>query len=437
MDWWVVLLLIFGGFLVLMMSGMPVAFCFLLVVIVGLFVLQGGAPGLRMLIMSFKGSVSRVTLLPLPLFVLMGEVMFRSGIGIQMINALDKWLGRLPGRLGLLAVGSGTLLSTLTGTSLATTAMLGSALTPQMEERGYKKPMSLGPILGSGGLALMIPPSHLAVFLALVGLISIGKLLMAIIIPGLLMAALYASYIIIRCRLQPSIAPSYEVPHIPLSEKLTASAKYILPVGFIVFMVIGVILLGIATPTEAAATGALSTFILAAAHRKLNWEVMKKALSGTVMIVVMLFLIIATAGAFSQILAFTGASRGLIQFALGLPLAPIFIIVATQVVVLIMGMFMSIGAIIMITVPLFMPIVHELGFDPVWFGVIMLLNIEMATTSPPFGLNLFMMKAVAPSDTTMGDIYKAALPFIGCDLLAMALIIVFPSIALWLPKLML
>ncbi len=420
----------------LMMSGMPVAFCFLLVIIIGIFLFQGGAPGLRMLIMSFEASVGRITLLPLPLFVLMGEVMFRSGVGILMIEALDKWLGRLPGRLGLLAVGSGTLLSTLTGTSLATTAMLGSVLTPRMEERGYKKPMSLGPILGSGGLALMIPPSHLAVFLGLVGLISIGKLLIAIIIPGLLMAALYAGYIIIRCWLQPSIAPSYEVPHIPLSEKLTAFAKHILPIGFIIFMVVGVILLGIATPSEAAATGALGTFILAAAHKKLNWDVVKRSLSGTVLIVVMLFLIIATAGAFSQLLAYTGASRGLIELALSLPVAPIIVIIATQVVVLIMGMFMSIGAIIMVTIPLFMPIVHELGFDPVWFGVITLLNIEMATTSPPFGLNLFVMKGVVPADTTMGDIYRAALPFLYCDAIAMALIIIFPAVALWLPGIM-
>ncbi len=389
-----------------------------------------------MFIQSIFGSVTRFTLLPLPLFVLMGEVMFRSGIAPRMIGALDKWLGRLPGRLGLLAVGSGTALSTLTGTSLASVAILGSVLTPEMEQRGYKKPMSLGPILGSGGLAIMIPPSTLAVFLAAVGQISIGRLLIAIIIPGLLMAALYASYIIIRCRLQPSIAPAYDVPHAPLSEKLIAFAKYILPVGFIVFMVVGVIFLGFATPTEAAATGALGTFILAAAYRKLNRQVLKQSFTDTTQIVVMLFMIIAAAQALGQILAYTGATRGLAELALGLPLAPIFIVVAMQVVILIMGMFMTVSAIIMITVPLFMPIVLALDFNPVWFGVITLLNIEMATTSPPFGLALFVMKGVAPPNTTMGDIYRAALPFLYCDAIAMALIIAFPLIALWLPRLM-
>jgi tripartite ATP-independent transporter DctM subunit len=419
-----------------MATGLPVAFCFMLVNIVGVFFWWGGQAGLDQLILNILASVTRFSLLPLPLFVLMGEVMFHSGIAPLMMDAVDKWLGRLPGRLSLEAVAGGAILSTLTGASMASVAILGSVLVPEMEKRGYKKPMSLGPILGSGGLAIMIPPSGLAVLLGAIGIISIGKILMAIIIPGLLMAILYAAYIIIRCQLQSSIAPAYEVPHIPLSVKLVATVKYILPLGFIIFMVIGVILIGVATPTEAAATGAIGTFILAALYRRLNWGVVKKAFSGALQVTVMMFIIITGAKAFGQVLAYSGASQGLIEFATGLPLAPIFILIAMQVVVLIMGTFLDVVAIMMVTLPLFMPIVTALGFDPVWFAVIFLLNIEMATTTPPFGLSLFVMKGVAPPDTTMGDVYKAGLPFLYCDLIAMALIIAFPVMAVWLPGLM-
>ncbi len=419
----------------MMASGMPVAFCFLLVNIVGMFLFFGGAIGLRQLTLSISNSMTSFTLLPLPLFILMGEVIFQSGIAPDMIDALDKWMGRLTGRLSLLSVGAGTLFSTLTGTSMASVAMLGSTLVPEMERRGYKKPMSLGPILGSGGLAIMVPPSGLAVFIGAVGLISIGGILMAIIIPGLLMAALYGTYIILRCRLQPDLAPSYRVPSVPFSEKITAVAKHVLPVGIIVFLVVGVILLGVATPSQAAATGALGCFLLATAYGRLNWEMVKKSLGGTMQIAGMILLIIVGAKAFSQILARSGASSGFVEFILGLPLSPILILVAMQIVVLIMGAFVEQGSIIMVCLPLFMPVVYVLGFDPVWFAVIFLLNLEMATTTPPFGLCLFAMKGVAPPDTTMGDIYRAALPFLYCDAIAMALIIAFPSIALWLPSL--
>ncbi len=436
MEWQLALLLIFGSLLILMASGMPVAFTFMFVNVMGALVFWGGGAGLGQLILSLRQSITTFTLMPLPLFILMGEVVFHSGLAPLVIDAVDKWLGRLPGRLGLLAVGAGAIFATLTGTGMGSAAMLGSTLVPEMERRGYKKSMTVGPVLGSGGLAIMIPPSSLAVFLGAIGQISIGNILIAIIFPGLVMAVLYATYIIVRCRLQPSLAPAYDLPPTPILDRIMPTVKYILPVGFIIFLVIGVIFLGVATPTEAAATGALGTYLLAAFYGKLNWEVVKKSLMATLRITGMIFIIIAGAMAFSQNLAITGASRGVIEFALGLPLAPIVIIIAMQVIVLIMGMFMDEGAIIMITIPLFMPVVLSLGFSPVWFAVIFLLNLEMAGTSPPYGLTLFVMKGVAPPDTTMGDLYRGALPFLGCDVIAMALIIVFPALALWLPGLM-
>ena len=436
MEWQFALLLIFGSLVVMMISGLPIAFGFMLVNLIGVFLFFGGTIGLEQLIFSMAASVTYFALLPLCLFVLMGEVLFHSGIGIKIIDALDKWLGRLPGRLGVLTVGGGALFSTLTGWSITTVAILGEGLVPEMERRGYKKSMSLGPILGSGGLAIMIPPSDMAILLGAIGRISIGRILIAIIVPGMLMAVLYAAYVIVRCRLQPSIAPSYKVPHVPLSEKLAVGARYILPVGVIVFLVIGVVFLGIATPTEAAATGAFGTFILAAAYKRMNWGIAKKSVNGTVQLAVMLLMIIVGATAFSQILAFSGATKGLVEVITNLSLHPILIIIGMQVIGIFLGMFMEQVSIMMITLPLFVPIILALGFSPVWFAVIFLLNMEMATTTPPFGLALFVMKGVAPSDTTMGDIYKAALPFLGLDAIVMALLIVFPMIALWLPSIM-
>jgi len=434
LEWQLILAFSLGGFVVVLLTGVPIAFGFLFVCMIMVMLLWGGPEGLSQLVLSIAARMARFVLLPIPLFILMGEVMFHSGLAPRIIDSVDMWLGRLPGRLGLVAVSSGTILAALTGASMSSTAILGSLLTPEMEARGYKKPMSLGPILGSGGLAIMIPPSSLAVFLGALALISIGKLLIAIIIPGLLMAVLYAAYIIIRCNLQPSIAPPYDKPIPPISHRLKAIVKYILPLGLVVFLVIGVILLGIATPSEAAATGALGTMLLAACYGKLPWEVVKKSVAGAIRITIMVFTILVGAYSFAQLLAFSGASRELGLFIAGLPVAPVFIVIGVLLFGIFLGMFMTPTGVLTVVIPLFMPVIIVLGMDPVWFGVLMLLNVEMATTSPPFGAGLYIMKGVAPPDTTMGAIYRAALPFLGCDLIAMGFIIAFPSITLWLPS---
>ncbi len=436
MEWWLALIVILGGLVFLMLTGIPVAFAFMVVTLVGALFYWGFPAGLNLFILNMRDSISSFAMLPIPMFVLLGEVMFQSGMGFRMIDVLDEWLGRLPGRLGLLAVGAATLLSTTSGSTIATCAMLGTLLTPEMEKRGYKKPIAIGSIMGSGGLAMIIPPSGIAVLLAAIGEISIGKLLIAGIIPGLIIASLYSSYIILRCKFQPSIAPSYEVTLPPLSKKVKDTVKYVLPLGFIIFLVLGFIFLGIATPTESAAVGALGSIILAVIYRRMNWEVMKKSIMGTVQVSVMTLMIIAAAITFSQILVFSGATHTLVRIVTGLPLAPMLIMGAMQVLLLFLGMFMSMTSIIMITIPIYMPIVFALGLDPVWFGLVMLINLEMATTTPPFGMLLFVMKGVAPAGTTMGDIYKAGIPFLLCDLITILLVMAFPILALWLPSIM-
>ena len=433
MEWYLALAIIVGMFLVLLLIGMPVAFSFLVVNLIGVVLWWGGTAGLSQLILSIRGSVATFALIPVPMFILIGEVTFHTGLASRAIECLDQWLGRLPGRLSLLAVAGGTLFATLSGSSVAGVATLGSVLVPEMEKRGYKKAMSLGPILGSGGLSIMIPPSALGVVLASLAKISVGAILVAIIFPGLLMSAIYAIYIITRCLLQPSLAPAYEVLSVPLAKRTADLVRYVLPLSVIVFLVIGVVFLGLATPSEAAAMGALASFLLAACYGRLNWESAKKSVSVTTRITVMMLMIFTGSVAFSQILAYTGATTGMCKFALALPLTPMMLMIMMQALLLVLGTFMEPMAIMMVTLPVFMPIVNSVGFNPLWFGAIMLLNMEMATLSPPFGLSLFAMKGVAPPDTTMGDIYWASLPFLALDLVAMAVMMIYPPLSLWLP----
>ena len=436
MEWWLILLLFIGALLLLLATGIPVAFAFFVINIVGAVIFLGGQTGLRQMILSIFSGLTSFTLAPVPLFVFMGEILFHSGMAVRTLDVLDKWMGRLPGRLSLLTVAGGTIFSNLSGSTMANTAMLGSLLVPEMTRRGYSKSMTLGPILGTGGIAMIIPPSAIAIILGTLSRVSIGSLLLAGIVPGLLMALLYGAYIVIRCSANPSLAPSYQVETVAMSEKIVALLKYVLPLTSIVFLVVGLIFLGVATPTEAAAMGSVGSVVLAALYRSLNFNVARKAVTGALEVTVMTFMIIAGSITFSQILAFTGASRGLVEYVVGLQLSPIFLVIIMMVLLMILGAFMDQISMMMITIPIFMPVIKALGFNPVWFGILMLINLEIAFTSPPFGLLLFVMKGVAPEGTSTEDIYRAAIPFILCDLLALTLILLFPALALWLPGLM-
>ncbi len=431
MEWYTTFIVVIAGLLGLMMLGLPVAFSFLLVNAVAAYLLLGGFVGVEQLISNTAAALMSFTLVPIALFMIMGEVMFRSRIAIDLMDTVDKWIGRVRGRLAFMAVGGGVLFSTLTGNSMGSTALLGSALVPEMEKRGYAKPMSLGPILGSAGLAIMIPPSSLAVILGVIGRLSIAQILIAIILPGLLMAVIYAAYIWGRCWLQPHLAPSFDVPETPMREKLKATTINILPLSVVVFSVVGLILLGIATPTEAAAMGAVTTLLLAAIRGRLSAKVFGESLFSASNISAMVLLIVAGAVGFSQLLSFTGATFGMVDFVMGLDVSSDMLILIMIGSVILLGTFMGPLPIMLITLPIYIPVVIELGYNPIWFGVLFLIAIETGATSPPFGAALFVMKAVAPRNTTMGDIYRAAMPFVICDLLAIAVVFAFPQIVTW------
>lgn len=433
MDWVWLFIIILSSLIFLLLLGVPVAFAFLFINILFSYIFWGADTGLTQLILSIFRSLASFSLLPLPLFLLMGEIMFLFEIAQQMMGTLEKWMGRLPGRLSLLAVVGGVLFATLSGSSMAGCAMLGQTLLPEMEKRGYKHQITLGPIMGCGTLAAMIPPSALGVLLACLAQISVGDFLLSIIGPGLLMAALFAAYIIIRCILQPGIAPEYEVEKIPLRVKLILTVKYLLPLSLIIISVIGLIVLGIATPTEAAATGALVCFILAFFYKGFRGDILKKSILNSVKITVMMFMILSGAQAFSQLLAYTGASSNLVMIATKSQLHPMVLFILMQFILVILGTFMEPASMLMVALPIYMPVIKQLGIDPLVFGSVLLINMEMATISPPDGLVLYTMKAVAPQ-YSMADIYKDSIPFVIIDIIAMAIIMIFPQISLFLPS---
>jgi tripartite ATP-independent transporter DctM subunit len=274
------------------------------------------------------------------------------------------------------------------------------------------------------------------VVLASLANIDVGQLLMAGIVPGMIMSGLYLVYVVLWCHIKPEEAPMYDVPHIPLKEKVMGTVKYLLPLGLIVFMVIGFIFLGVATPTEAAATGTLGSFILAIIYRCLSWEIIKKSVKGTVKVTTMIFMIIIVSSTYGEILAFTGAASGMTSFITNLTIPPIVILIGMLFVVLILGCFMETVAIMMITIPIYMPVINAFGYDKVWFGILMLIALETGLITPPFGVTLFVMKGVAPAGITMSDIWKAVTPYVIVDILCIVLVLVMPFLATVVPSLM-
>ena len=436
MDWPLALALMIGLILALMGVGVPVAFAFFSTNIVCLYLFMGGAVGVAQMVANFGDAVSMYALTPLPLFLIMGSLFFRSGLGDGVFRAIDLWIGRVRARLSYLVVLAGAVFASLSGSSLANTGMMGSAMVPEMLKRGYRPHMAYGPVLGAGGLAVIIPPSSLAVLLGSLAQIDVGALLVSGFIPGLVLTALYVGLISVQAALDKDAAPQYDVERVSLREKVMAVLANVLPMGMIVFLVVGTILLGIASPTESAALGCMGVIALLLAYRRFSWSVVWKSLEDAMKVTGMTFLIIAASTTFAQVLAFSGASQGMIQWFLSFDWTPYAMLAVMVGTILILGMFMDQLSMMMITLPIFIPIAQQLHFDLVWFGLILLLSYEIGFTTPPFGLLLFIMLGVAPKGTTLGTVSRAALPYIACTVLLVVLIVVFPPLALWLPRLM-
>jgi tripartite ATP-independent transporter DctM subunit len=435
MAWYEILGLLIGLLLVFMAMGLPVVFAFFAVNLVGAFVFMGGDKGVLQLMRNAADAVQSFALLPIPLFIFMGEVMFHTGVAARAIDAVDRLIARVPGRLSLVAITGGTLFASLSGSTIANTAMLCSTLLPDMTRRGYHPSIAVGPIVAVGGLAMLIPPSALAVLLGSVARIPIGELLVASIIPALILAALFFAYVILRCRLDPSLAPPYEVAEYSWRERLMPFALYVLPLLGIFVVVVGSIIGGFATPTESAALGAAAALAAAAAYRRLSWENFVVSVRETLRLTVMTLFIICGSITFSQILAFTQASSGFSELVTGAGLSPFWVLLGMLGILLVLGCFMDQVSMMMITAPLFMPVAEALGLEIVWFGVLMLMVLEISLATPPFGLLLFVARGAAP-EIPMGAIIRSVAPFIVIALGVVGLLVAVPELTLLLPRLM-
>lgn len=435
MEWYFALGLLLGMLILFMATGLPVAFSFLAVNLVGAVVFLGGEAGLMQLVRNAVWSVTTFSLAPIPLFILMGEIMFHTGMAFRAIDAVDRLIARVPGRLSLVAVTGGTIFSALSGSTMANVAMLGSSLLPEMQRRGYHPSMAMGPILGTGGIAMLIPPSALAVLLASLAQMPVAELLIAGIVPGLLIALLFFAYIVVRCRLNPALAPAYAQEGLAPGDRLKPFLIYVVPLMTLFVLVVGSILAGWATPTESAALGAVGAVIAAIAYRCLTRQALRTALMEAAKVTGMALFIICASVTFAQILAFSGAVDGLLEVTIELDFSPITLLILMLLILLALGAFIDQLSMMLITLPFFMPLAQHAEFDLVWYGVLLLVVLEVSLTTPPFGLLLFVMKGVAPPQITLRQIYVAAGPFIALELLVLILVVVYPALATWLPNL--
>lgn len=436
MEWYEALIFLLGGLCVLLLVGLPVAFAFFAVNIVGAWVFLGGEPGLQQMIRNSISALTSYSLAPIPLFILMGEILLHTGVAFRAINAIEKLISRVPGRMPIVSVAGGTVFAALSGSSMANTAMLGSALLPDMLKRGYDSRLAMGPIMATGGIAMLIPPSALAVLLGSLAGISISKLLIAGILPALAMAILFIGYIVGRCVLDPSLAPAEDAPTEQGWERYKPFVRDVIPLSLIFVAVVGSLIAGIATPTESAALGCIASAIAAVGYRAMTWDRMKVSLFETVKVSVMILFIIAASVTFAQILAFSGATNGLVNLISGSGLTAFGVLIGMVLILVFLGCFVDQVSMLMITVPFFIPLAEAVGIDVLWLGVIYLLAMEVSFLTPPFGLLLFVMKGVAPAEVSLGDVYKAALPFLFIELFVLAVLVLFPEFGTWLPSLL-
>jgi tripartite ATP-independent transporter DctM subunit len=433
MEYWVVpVMILFGGLFVGLVFGLPMAFTLGGAAIVAGFIFQGFTI-VELVIRSTYGPMTNLILVALPLFILMASVLERSGIADDLFTAMHQWTGPLRGGIAIAVVGICTIIAAMSGVSTAGVVTMGIIALPVMLRKGYNKSIAIGPILAGGALGILIPPSTTFIVYGMLTRTSIGRLFAGGIIPGLILSVLYMSYIGIRCYFQPQLGPPLpKEERVSTIEKIKLSRGLVLPILLIV-AVLGSIFGGVASPTESAAVGALGAVICAAIHRRLNWAMFREAAVRTASVTGMVMWILFGAFCFASVFISTGGPTAVKEFVTGLDVPPILVIFMMQVSYMILGCFMDEITILFLTIPIYMPILVGFGYDPVWFGVLFIVNMQMAYLTPPFGLTLFYMRGIAPPGVTLMDIYRSVIPFVGIQLIVLILVLFFPQLSLWLP----
>jgi tripartite ATP-independent transporter DctM subunit len=406
------------------MGGLSVAFSLLF----------WGPAFLPTLASTLYNTFANPVLMAIPLFILMGNFLRYSGIGEELYKAMHAWLGRLNGGLAMGTVVICAIFAAMTGVSGAGTIAMGVIALPAMLQHRYDKKLAIGTVAAGGLLGILIPPSVIMILYASLASLSVGQLFMAGFIPGIILALLYILYIGIRCYFQPYLGPGLD-EKVALAEKIKLVRTIVLP-GIIVVLVLGGIYSGATTPTEASGVGSVAILVAIAINRRLKLEVIRDSVYSSLRLSAMVFWLIAAATTFSHFIAVAGAQQLVTKYLTGLTVSPFFIVLAMQLSLLILGMLMDDFAIILLCTPIYVPIITALGVDPLWFGVLFVINMNIAWLTPPYGFNLFYMKGIVAEDTTMGQIYRSVIPFIGCQMICLVLVMIFPQTALFIPSLM-
>lgn len=440
MVWSVSLSILLAPLLFLMVLGVPVAISFLLIDMAGAYAFLGGERGFVSVIRGSIGSLANINLAAIPLFLLMGELLFQTGLAMRAIDAIDRLITRVPGRLSVVAITGGTIFSALSGSTVATTAMLGKSLLPEMLRRGYKPEMAMGPIIGVGGVDMLIPPSALAVLLATLASavsrdkLSVTDLLVAGMLPGLIMSAVFVIYIIAVCWRRPDYSPVGEVTKEPLRSRIKPFVIHVLPLFLLFFVVMGSMIGGLASPTDAAALGCIAAVLLAAVFGKLTFRAVSDSLMQTVIVTAMVFFILAGSTTFSQLLAFSGAVDGALEVIRSFNLTPLYAVMMMAGVLIVLGFFLDQISMMLLTFPFFMPIANSLDLDLVWLGVVLLISLQIGLLTPPFGMLLFVMRGVVPPEITTKQIWRGAAPYSIMTFAVLCAVILIPEIATYLPN---
>lgn len=425
--------LFFGALLLFLLLGLPLSFVLGGVSMIFIY-FTWGPEAFYMVAAQTWGAMNKFTLVAVPLFIFMAMILERSGVAKSLYEMMYLWFGPVAGGLAIGTVVICAIFSAMCGISGAAVVSMGTIALPSMLVRNYEKELALGCINSGGGWGILIPPSVIMILYALISGESVGRLFAGGVFPGLMLLVLVSSYIAIRCYFQPRLGPA-----LPREErgdwrrKLTALKAVILPI-VIVFMVLGSIIGGVTTPTEAAAMGVLGAIISALVYRQFNWVMLKEAAMRTLRLTGMIMWILFGAYCFSAAYHGMGANQLIENVMQLIPGGPWGTIIFIQLVIFLLAMVLDPAGIMMITVPVFLPIVKAHGFDPLWFGILFVINMEIGYMTPPFGFNLFYLKGIVPPDITMGDIYRSVIPYTLVESAGLALVMIFPQIAIWLPN---
>ncbi len=422
---------VFGVLFLTLAAGIWVGFALFIVGFVGM-ALFSSLPAGHNIASSVWATVEKWEYVALPLFILMGEILYRSGISEKLFKSLVPWLYRLPGGLLLMNIVSCTLFAAVSGSSAATTATVGRITLSEFDKLGYDRSLSMGSLAGAGTLGFLIPPSLIMIVYAILASVSIGKMFMAGILPGLLLAGIYSAYIIYRGIMNPDIAPRTQRSY-SWAERFIA-LKDLAPVILLILMVLGSIYGGFATPTEAAALGVLGTIVFALINKQMSFKILFECLVGAVKTNAMIMLIVVGAGFLSRSMGFLGIPAAITQAVTEMNLSPYMLMILLGCVYIVLGCLLDGFSIVVMTLPIALPMVTQAGFDPIWFGIYLILMVELSQITPPVGFNLFVIQGL--TDEPIMKIARYALPFFFLMVLTTVIVTIFPQVALFLPELM-